>query len=103
MRAETCLLLAAKPNLSLVSDAELVARVAASTGLSPSEAARVIADVVMYFAEPVDVFVRRRHGELQSRGLKNPDIFASIREELTFRVIAPPELSDRQLRRLVYG
>ena len=81
----------------------LVARVVASTGLTEAEAARVIADVVAFHAEPVDEYVRRRHAELKTYGAKNPEIFARIGAELADRVVAAPTLTERQLRRLVYG
>ncbi|MFC4785994.1 hypothetical protein ACT8ZV_16065 [Nocardioides sp. MAHUQ-72] len=84
-------------------DRALVDRIAASTGLSGAEAARVVEDVVAYFAEPVEAYVRRRHAHLQTYGAKNPEIFARIAEELAARVVAAPELSERQLRRIVYG
>jgi hypothetical protein len=84
-------------------DAELVTRVAVTTGLRPSEAARVIDDVVSYYAEPAEDFVRRRHEELQTYGLRNAAIFEQISTELEGRVVAAPELSLRQLRRIVYG
>ena len=84
-------------------ESDLVSRVAASTGLSPAEASRVIADVVAYFSETAEAFVRRRHGDLQGDGLRNPEIFAQISSELDQRVVAAPSLSERQLRRIVYG
>ena len=84
-------------------DPDLVDRIAASTGLSPSEAARVVEDVIAFHAEPVEGYVRRRHAELKTYGAKNPEIFARIAEELADRVVAAPELTERQLRRLVYG
>ena len=82
---------------------ELVTRVAESTGLSESEASRVVSDVVAYFAEPAESYVRRRHESLQARGMRNSEIFAQIHAELAGRVVAPPALSERQLRRIVYG
>ena len=84
-------------------DRELVARVAASTGLSPGEAARVVADVIGWYREPVDEFVRRRHARLQEHGKRNDEIFALIAMELSERLVAAPSLSERQLRRIVYG
>ena len=75
----------------------------ATTGLTASEAARVVDDVVAFHAEPVEAFVRRRHAELKTYGAKNPEIFARIAGELRGRVVAPPPLTERQLRRLVYG
>lgn len=82
---------------------DIVSRVAQSTGLSPSEAGRVVSDVVAYFSEQTEDYVRRRHAQLQANGLKNPEIFERIGAELGRRVVAPPELSERQLRRIVYG
>jgi hypothetical protein len=82
---------------------DLVAHLVRSTPLSPGEAARVVADVVGYFAEPVADFVRRRHRELKRRGLRNEQIFEVIAAELATRRVRAPELSARQLRRLVYG
>lgn len=63
----------------------------------------MVAEVLGYFAEPVPEFVRRRHAELRDRGLTNDRIFAALRVELATRRFAPPPLSVRQLRRIVYG
>ncbi|MGI5165100.1 hypothetical protein ACQEU3_12155 [Spirillospora sp. CA-253888] len=82
---------------------DLVAHLTRTSPLSPGEAARVVADVLAYFGEPVEGYVRRRHAELQARGLTNPEIFRRITAELAGRRVAPPELSERQLRRIVYG
>lgn len=84
-------------------DAELISRVSASTGLSAGEAARVVADVVGWYREPLEDYVRRRHAHLQMYGKRNPEIFALIAAELDARLVAPPPLSERQLRRIVYG
>jgi hypothetical protein len=87
----------------VVVEPELVASVVRSTGLTPTEAARVISDVVDFYTESAPDFVRRRHAQLQLLGMKNPEIFAQVRDELATRVVAPPPLTERQLRRLVYG
>ena len=87
----------------VTADPELVERIATSTGLSPAEAARVIEDVVAFHAEPVEEFVRRRHAHLKAYGARNPQIFARIADELAGRVVAAPPLTERQLRRMVYG
>ncbi len=84
-------------------DAELVGRLAASTGLSAGEAARVAADVLAWYREPVEAYVRRRHAYLRTYGKKNNEIFALIAAELAGRLVAAPDLSQRQLRRIVYG
>lgn len=85
------------------ADRTLVDHVVATTGLSPAEAARLIEDVVAFHAEPVEECVRRRHAQLKTYGARNPEIFARIAVELTERVVAAPQLSERQLRRIVYG
>ena len=86
-----------------VPDPALVSHVVATTSLTPGEAARVIEDVIAFHAQPVEEYVRARHASLKTYGAKNPEIFARIAEELRDRVVAPPELSERQLRRIVYG
>lgn len=90
-------------HLVMDAESELIERVVASTGLTPAEATRVIEDVVAFHAEPVEEFVRRRHTHLKTYGAKNPEIFARIATELADRVVAAPALTERQLRRLVYG
>jgi hypothetical protein len=89
--------------MSRPADPEIVQRIVASTGLSAAEAARVVEDVVAFHAEPVEDFVRRRHADLRTFGAKNPEIFARIAEELAGRVVAAPRLTERQLRRIIYG
>ncbi|TQM62259.1 hypothetical protein FBY41_2288 [Humibacillus xanthopallidus] len=86
-----------------VPDHDLVARVAGSTGLSEAEAARVIGDVLAHYAEPLTDFVRRRHAALQLHGARNPEIYRTIAEELSQRLVAAPDLTERQLRRIIYG
>jgi len=86
-----------------VPDPELVAHVAGSTGLSEGEAARVVGDVLAHYREPVEEYVRRRHTRLQLHGARNPEIYRTIAAELADRVVAAPELSERQLRRIIYG
>jgi hypothetical protein len=86
-----------------VRDRELVDRVAASAGLTPAEAARVVEDVLAWYREPVEDYVRRRHAFHRLYGKRNPEIFALIAGELDGRLVAAPPLSQRQLRRIIYG
>jgi hypothetical protein len=82
---------------------ELVRHVAASTGLTEATASRVVADIAAYYAECVEDFVRRRHGEMRALHWKNDEIWPRIAAELGTRRFGAPELSTRQLRRIVYG
>ena len=82
---------------------DLASYLVASTGLPQATAVRVIADVTTYFSETIEQFVRRRHGELQRRQRKNEEIWPLIEAELAQRRFVAPGLSERQLRRIVYG
>ncbi|MFF8903502.1 hypothetical protein [Streptomyces olivaceoviridis] len=82
---------------------ELLDHLTRSTPLSRGEALRVVQDVLAYFDETIQEFVRRRHRELQAQGLVNTEIFERIGADLKYRAVAPPELTLRQLRRMVYG
>ena len=82
---------------------ELVAHWTRTSPLSPGEAERVVAEVLGYFCESAEDFVRRRHRELRAEGLTNDQAFARIAAELPPRRVVPPQLSMRQLRRVVYG
>jgi hypothetical protein len=82
---------------------DLARYVAASTGLPQATAVRVIADVTTYFSETIEEFVRRRHVELRRNQHKNHEIWPVIAAELGQHRFAAPGLSERQLRRIVYG
>jgi hypothetical protein len=86
-----------------VLDHDLVERLSASAGLTAAEAARVVQDVLAWYREPVEDYVRRRHAYYHVYGKRNAEIFALIADELADRVVAAPQLSERQLRRIVYG
>ena len=60
-------------------------------------------DVVAYYSETAEEFVRRRHRELQARGRRNAEIWTVVADELAHRPVAPGAISERRLRRLVYG
>jgi len=86
-----------------VAEADLVDRIVASTDLSPAEADRVAEDVLAWYREPLVDYVRRRHAELQQRGIRNAEIYRLLAAEVRRRPFAAPELTERQLRRYIYG
>ena len=88
---------------SPASHEELVDHLVRTTPLRRGEAVRVVLDVLAYFDESAEEYVRRRHREMQAKGLANAEIFERVAQELPHRAVAPPELSLRQLRRIVYG
>ncbi len=84
-------------------DPELLDHLEQTSRLPRAEAARLVREVLAYFDETAEAFVARRHAELQAQHWKNPEIFERIAKELETRRFAAPALSQRQLRRLVYG
>ncbi len=82
---------------------DLVGRLSDSTALPVGVATRVVEEVLDHFREPVEGFVRRRHRELKAEGLANAGIFDCIAGELSSRPVAAPRLSERQIRRMIYG
>lgn len=82
---------------------ELLRYVVRTSGLPPAVASRLVSDVMGYFVESAEEYVRRRHTELRAEQVPNARIWTVIREELTTRPVAAPRLSERQLRRIVYG
>jgi hypothetical protein len=81
---------------------DLVRRVALSTGLDDATAARVVADVLAYFGQTVEEYVVQRHQELKDRNRKNDAIWPQLADEIKARRFKAAELSERQLRRMVY-
>ena len=82
---------------------ELIDHLQRAGSLDRREAVRVVDEVVAFFSETAEQFVRRRHRELQGRGLPNPQIFERVAAELRRRPVAAPALSERQVRRIIYG
>jgi hypothetical protein len=83
--------------------ADLVAHLTRTTPLGPEMSRRVVEEVVAHLDEPVEALVRRRHRELQARGLANAEIYRRIVAEVAARPVAAPPLTERQVRRTVYG
>ena len=82
---------------------ELVAYLTRTTRLSSAEAARVVGEVLSFLAETPEGFVRRRHHALQAQGLSNSAIFAQLASELAQWRFRAGRLTERQIRRIIYG
>ncbi len=82
---------------------DLVEYLSRTSRLERREAERMIDEVLSFLGEQPELFVRRRHLELQRQGLANEAIFARLEQELARRRFAAPVYTRRQLRRIVYG
>lgn len=91
--------MAEKPDIQL-----LINHLCHSSGLTSPEAHKIVDEVIAYFSETPEDYVRRRHLEIkQELGLSNAQIFQRIETELTQLVFAAPTLTQRQIRRIIYG
>lgn len=84
-------------------DQDLIQYLQHLQGYTEEEAGRVLDEILNYFDETWEAFVQRRHKELQQAGRTNNSIYARIQEELKLRRFVAPELSARQIRRIIYG
>ncbi len=71
--------------------------------LAPEVAEKIKSEVAAYYSETTEEFVRRRHRELRAKGQANAAIYPQVKEELREYRVVPPDLSERQIRRIVYG
>ena len=83
--------------------AELVDHLCRHSPLTAPEAERLIVEVLTFYTEGRDGFIRRRHRELKLNGLANAVIFQRIERELSTRRFPADPLSERQIRRVIYG
>ena len=88
---------------SSIPPVELLEHLSRHCGVDHHTASRIVAEVVSYFDEPVQDFVQRRHAELQHQGLGNTKIFKRIQSEASERLFSADRLSERQIRRIIYG
>jgi hypothetical protein len=82
---------------------DAIQRLQALCGLPRTLAARAVSEVADAFMLTPEEYVTHRHAELQARGLDNTGIFRVLRTELAELRFKAPSLSDRQLRRRIYG
>ncbi|MEE9334839.1 MAG: hypothetical protein V3U65_12200 [Granulosicoccaceae bacterium] len=86
------------------SDAnDLIDHLCRHSPLTAEQAKQIVAEVNNYYRESVAVFVCRRHKELQHQGLSNNAIYNALMHEMPERRFSNEPLSERQIRRLIYG
>ena len=84
---------------------DFAAHLARHTRLSPADARRLLDEVIaLLAADTVESFVVRRHRELkEAEGERNETIYRRIADEVAARPFATAPLTERQIRRLIYG
>jgi len=64
---------------------------------------KLVAELMDYWSQPMEDWIVRRHRELQREGVKCRHAYGRIRSELPARRFRSPPLSERQIRRILYG
>jgi hypothetical protein len=64
---------------------------------------RVVDEVLAFLSDTLEDFIRRRHLALQAEGCSNSEIFSRLAAELQSRRFRAAALSERQIRRIIYG
>jgi hypothetical protein len=82
---------------------DLIGYLARTSRLSPTEARRVVHDMLAFLKETPEQFARRRHRALQAEGLSNPAIYTQLAAELAAWRFCAPSYTERQVRRMIYG
>lgn len=81
----------------------LTAFFARQYGLDSAVSEQLIDEVCSFYRQTPEQFVRDRHQQLQRAGKPNAEIYQLLARELEQRLFASPTLSDRQIRRIIYG
>jgi negative regulator of sigma E activity len=84
-------------------DHDLLQHLTRCYDLEATKAERLIREVMHFYSESHQQFIKRRHYELQQLGNNNPSIFRQIFKELRLRRYPAPCLTERQIRRIIYG
>jgi hypothetical protein len=71
--------------------------------ISERDLDKLVEELMDHWSETVEVWVRRRHAQLQLRGVPNRLVYGTLVRELGNRPFAPQPLSERQVRRILYG
>jgi len=96
-----CDLILPMPSASVPTD--LIDHLARTHGLRPPEARRLVEEVVSFYGETAEAFIARRHRELQAEGLRNRATYARVAAAVEGWRFRARRLSERQIRRIVYG
>jgi polyhydroxyalkanoate synthesis regulator phasin len=82
---------------------ELIERLTRTGRLDSREAGHLVDEVLAFLDDSLEQFARRRHRELQREGLNNEAIYRRVAQEAERRRFRVPALTERQVRRLIYG
>ncbi len=89
--------------LWLMDRAEFKRYVVDTYGMTESAFDKLFEEFLACFGQTLEEYVAARHAALQRAGRKNAEIYRLIRKETEAMRFAAPALTERQVRRLIYG
>jgi hypothetical protein len=87
----------------MVGHEDLIGHLQAITGLDAAALEKILEEIDHWYVEDLSAWLQRRHRELQHQGLKNREIYPRLQEEARRVLVRPGSLSQRQIRRALYG
>jgi len=87
----------------MVAEEQLLRHLETVTGLERPLLRKILSEIHAWYGADLAGWLRRRHAELQRQGMRNREIYPRLQQELRATLVRPTELSERQIRRLLYG
>ena len=84
-------------------DHELLLHLQAVSGQSKGVLSKVLAEIYAWHTRDHRTWIRERHRELQRQGLRNREIYPRLQAEARQVLVRPDPLTERQIRRIIYG
>ena len=92
-----------KKELNIIEKSEFKTYITATYALNENDFDRLLEDFNYYYTLELKEFIRTRHLELKTSGLKNSQIYKQLENEVQERRFKNEALSERQIRRVIYG
>ena len=82
---------------------EFLAQLQDLTGLERPLLRKILEEIRAFYGRELPDWVRERHGALRKRGWRNDEIYPELVREAERARFAAGRLSERQIRRFIYG
>ncbi|MCK4303125.1 MAG: hypothetical protein KAY24_02705 [Candidatus Eisenbacteria sp.] len=84
-------------------DSELLQHLQTVTGQGEPLLAKILEEIQSWYTRDLSTWIRDRHRELQRHGFRNREIYPRLRDESQRILVHPGPLTERQIRRIIYG
>ena len=74
-----------------------------SYDLSPKDFDRLMEEINGYYGMTLEEYIQHRHFQLHREGMKNPEIYSLLKEEIRDIRFSVHDISERRIRRIIYG